>query len=51
MLEMAVLETQIFNIFWESIIPDILRTVAPTALSQIIQKTTKITSSNSNFMA
>ena len=32
MLEMTILETQIFNIFWESITPDILRTVAPTAL-------------------
>ena len=32
MLEMTILETQIFNIFWENITPDILRTVAPTAL-------------------
>ena len=32
MLEMTILETQIFNIFWESITPDILRTVAPKAL-------------------
>ena len=32
MLEMAILETQIFNIFWGSITPDVLRTVAPTAL-------------------
>lgn len=32
MLEMAILETQIFNIFWGSKTPDILRTVVPTAL-------------------
>ena len=33
MLEMAVLETQIFKIFWGSIPPDTPKKLAPTALA------------------